>query len=174
MFTSITNSYAIRYQWHPYPSHDNSRYCQMSSWERIIGEEPKHLWLRTVDLFNEKPFLSDRAILSPSCLFHLYLGGWKGLNLWTVWGEEPAGHPVVRGRGHRSSQVLTGTFSEGSWGRLQGYGLSVRQPGFGGGGGGTRMPILFPLCFMKEGFHKMTVEPLWDILAYRSEADSRG
>lgn len=32
--------------------------------------------------------------------------------------------------------------------------------GSAGVGGGTRMPILFPLCFMKEGFHKMTVEPL--------------
>lgn len=27
---------------------------------------------------------------------------------------------------------------------------------------------------MKEGFHKMTVEPLWDILVDRSEIDSRG
>jgi hypothetical protein len=107
-----------------------------------------------------KHFLFDRCWLFCDFLFFQTISGGrdKGLNPWTVGKGEPLGHSVFRGRGHSSSQVLPGTFSEQQWGWV--------HPGH------TCMPILCLLGFMKEGFQAMTVKPLWNNLADKSEINT--
>ena len=94
----------------------------------------------------------------------------KYLSLWTVWEGEHLGHPVVRDIGQRSSQVWMAHVVSSETGFKALDCLSASQ-----GSSGSHIHAHFMSSrLMKEGFHKMTVEPLWDILVDRSEIDSRG